>query len=53
MVTMSIIIVFSFTRPGELSHFAMERSTMLWKWVFIHYVYGHFQLQTVSSPEGI
>ena len=29
----------------------MERSTILNG--KIHYFYGHFQLQTVSSPEGI
>ena len=56
------------TRPGERLHFAMERSThflmgkstingdFLWENHHflgkIHYFYGHFQLQTVKSPEG-
>ena len=37
---------------GELLHFAMERSTMLFSWENPLFRLGHFQLQTVSSPEG-
>ena len=31
----------------------MERSTMLFSWENPLFRLGHFQLQTVSSPEGI
>ena len=35
---------------GERLHFAMENHHAING--KIHYFYGHFQLQTVSSPEG-